>query len=270
MNRYESEIKKSKTFKKAKEIARIEGRKPITLQVTTEEDWIYWVTEEVVDYRGLQAERGIYVSQNGNVLSFYDNEEDALNNKDSEEHYYGDIAKTDMIYNNPWNQEKNNIEKIVIVNEIEPTNMSYYFHGLGKLKEIENIDRINTSRVTNMSFLFYGCSNLTSLDLKNWNTSNVKDMGYMFNGCGSITDLDVSKWDTLNVTNMYQMFDGCRNLLNLDLTGFDTSKVTDMTRMFWNCGKLSSILVGPNWKVPEENSVDMFTGCGVKEVTIQK
>ena len=47
MNQYESEIKKSKTFKKAKEIARIEGRKPITLQVTTEEDWIYWVTEEV-------------------------------------------------------------------------------------------------------------------------------------------------------------------------------------------------------------------------------
>lgn len=55
MNQYESEIKKSKTFKKAKEIARIEGRKPITLQVTTEEDWIYWVTEDEVDYRGLQA-----------------------------------------------------------------------------------------------------------------------------------------------------------------------------------------------------------------------
>ena len=48
MNQYESEIKKSKTFKKAKEIARIEGRKPITIQVTTEEDCVIlfsWIRE---------------------------------------------------------------------------------------------------------------------------------------------------------------------------------------------------------------------------------
>ena len=347
MSQYESEIKKSKTFKKAKEIARIEGRKPITLQVTTEEDWIYWVTEEVVDYRGLQAERGIYVSQNGSVLSFFDNEEEALNNKDREEHYYGDISKTDMRGNNPWKNEKNNIEKIVIVNEIEPINMSYYFDGLEKLKEIENIEKINTSRVvnmkrlfnqcknlitldissfktsnvtdmsgmfsecnrietldlsnfdtskvTNMQGMFFWCSSLKSLNISNFNTSNVINMEMMFYSCGSLKELDISSFDTSKVTNMSGMFFWGQSLKNLNISNFNTSNVTDMSSMFGECGnittldlksfdtskvvkmnkmficsrKLTSILVGPNWKVPEDNSVDMFKECGVSEVTIQ-
>ena len=100
--------------------------------------------------------------------------------------------------------------------------------------------------------------------------ANVTDMAVMFCQCYSLKNIDLSNFDTSKVTNMYQMFYDCRSLTNLDLTGLDTSKVTDMTRMFYKCGKLNNILVGPNWKVPEDNPVDMFEGCGVKEVTMQK
>ena len=68
MNKYEDEIRKSKTFKQAQEIARVENRKPITIQVTTEEGWIYWVTEDEVANKGTTIEMGIYVSQNRNDL----------------------------------------------------------------------------------------------------------------------------------------------------------------------------------------------------------
>ncbi len=92
MEQYEIEIKKSDTFKKAQEIGRVENRKPITIKIITKEGYLYWITEDKVMDKGLLDEMGIFVSLNGTVLSFYDNKEDAYANKDSEEHYYGDIS----------------------------------------------------------------------------------------------------------------------------------------------------------------------------------
>ncbi len=267
IEQYEKEIKQDKLFKKAKEISRVDKRRPITIQVKTEEDWIYWVTEEEVLYRGFEAERGIYVSLNGNTLSFFDNEEDAYNNKDSEEHYYGNIREIHMAYNEqqPW-RNMSEIEKVVIVDEIEPISMCNYFHTLKNLKEIENIEKINTSRVKSMYQLFCHCDSLDNLDLSTFDTSNVVDMGRMFNACKTLNNLNLSSFNTANVTNMVEMFDYCSNMIVLDISSFDTSNVKDMTRMFAYCKKINSILVGPKWKLAEKQ-VEIFAACGVREVT---
>ena len=75
----------------------------------------------------------------GTTLKFYNNEEEAYNNKDSEEHYYGDISKENKWTNKLSKEDKEKIEKVIIVSEIEPINMSNFFDGLKNLKQIENI-----------------------------------------------------------------------------------------------------------------------------------
>ena len=61
------------------------------------------------------ASEDIYVSLKGNTLSFYNNEETAKTNADSEAHYYGNVKGfTDA----PWESEKEIIERVKIVNKI--------------------------------------------------------------------------------------------------------------------------------------------------------
>ncbi len=236
MEQYEKEIKKDKMFKKSQEIAKVENRKPITIQVTTEEGWMYWVTEyEVIYKEGI----GIYASLNGNTLSFFDNEEYAYNNKDSEEHYLGDIST-----NNAWSQTSNIsnlIEKIVIVDEIEPINMAGFFKGLSNLVTIENLDKMNTSRATKMNGLFADCRKLTTLNLSSFDTSNVDDMNGMFSNCRELTELDLKSFNTSNVTNMENMFYYCATAKSIDVSSFDTSKVTNMNNMFNHCDKVITL-----------------------------
>ncbi len=56
MNRYEEEIRRDRIFEKAQEIKQLENTESITIQVTTEEGWIYWITEEGVELKGKQGE----------------------------------------------------------------------------------------------------------------------------------------------------------------------------------------------------------------------
>lgn len=185
---------------------------------------------------------GIYVSLNGNTLSFYNNKEDAYENKDSEEHYYGNIKEEKFeVKKTPWYNESAKIEKVIIVHEIAPKNTKAWFSKLSELKEIENIDKMDTTSVTDMTSMFYGCNSLTSID--------------------------VSKFDTTNVTNMEQMFIYCHKLTNLNLRNFNTTKVTNMKRMFEGNGSLTSIIVGNNWITTNADTTDMFKECGVNSVT---
>jgi len=74
----------------------------------------------------------IYVSQNGNVLSFYSKDETARANADMEEHYYGNIKGQEFWYQGnitPWQSEP--IQKIQIADKIAPISMSYWFLNLG-------------------------------------------------------------------------------------------------------------------------------------------
>ena len=122
------------------------------------------------------ASEDIYVSLNGNTLSFYNNEEVARANADSDAHYYGNIKGTEA----PWRSEKEIIEQIQIVNRILPTERISWFRDLTKLREIQSIEKIDTSKVTNMGAMFYECNSLTSLDLSRFDTSRVTNMENMF------------------------------------------------------------------------------------------
>ena len=119
----------------------------------------------------------IYVSLNGNTLSFYNSEEVAKANADNEGHYYGNIKRGFLGEGSiPWYQDKESIEKVVIVDEIMPINTQYYFYNLSSLQTIENLEKMNTSKTNSMMSMFLGCSNLTSIDVSNFNTSNVTNM----------------------------------------------------------------------------------------------
>ena len=141
-----------------------------------------------------------------------------------------------------WASYVTNVTKVIIENNISPSNMYAWFMGCSKVTEIQYIQRINTSNVTDMSQMFSYCNALTSLDLSSFNTSNVTHMGSMFYDCNSLTSLDLSSFNTSKVTNMSYMFSGCYALTSLTLpSSFDTSNVTVMSGMFSNCYALTSL-----------------------------
>ncbi len=155
------------------------------------------------------------------------------------------------------------------------TNMGSMFEDCTNLTQLD-LSNFDTSKVTNMSSMFEDCTNLTQLDLSNFDTSNVTNMSEMFNMDNindiqsALTQLDLSSFDTSNVTNMYKMFWDCSNLTKLDLSNFNTSNVTNMAWLFYGCSGLNQILVGPDWKEPEdsEGRRGMFSLCGVSKVTL--
>ncbi len=67
---------------------------------------------------------------------------------------------------------------------------------------------------------------------------------------------------------MSEMFEGCIDLTNLNLSSFNISQVTNMSNMFKECTNLQTIYVNPStWITNQANTNDMFTDCGVGEVT---
>lgn len=170
----------------------------------------------------------------------------------------------------PYQNEKISVKKDASY-LFSGSNLSYLYSNL---QSIDGLDNLDTSNVTNMNHIFNGCSSLTSLDLSSFDTSAVTDMSHMFYNCSSLTSLDLSSFDTSEVINMYYMFYNCKSLTSLDLTSFNTSYVTkNMDSMFKNASSLQNIYVsrapGQNsgWNTKDASKTDMFTGCGVSEVT---
>lgn len=145
------------------------------------------------------------------------------------------------------------------------TNMRWMFSGCSSLTSVD-LSSFDTNNVTDVISMFANCSSLTSADLSNFDTSNVTNMGGMFYACNSLTSVDISSFDTSNVMDMNGMFNGCSSLLSLDVSSFDTRQVVNMDLMFSSCGSLKKVIVGDGWQMAEGNC-DVFTKCGVSEVT---
>ena len=145
--------------------------------------------------------------------------------------------------------------------------MTRVFYNCSSLTDID-VSGFNTSNVAGMNSMFSGCSSLTSLKIEGFNTSNVTDMSYMFSNCSSLSSVDVSGFDTRKVTYMGNMFSGCSALTILDLTNFDTRMVAYMKYMFENCTNITEIKASSDkWVTDQAETVDMFNGCGVNEVS---
>ena len=120
--------------------------------------------------------------------------------------------------------------------------------------------------------MFGWCTNLKTLilpkDPDQFYTGNVTRMIDTFNECSSLTNLNLTIFNTSSVTNMSGLVQYSTSLQSVDLSSFDTSKVTNMSYMFSNCTNLKKILVGDGWDTSAvTENTDMFTGCGVQEVT---
>ena len=193
---------------------------------------------------------------------------------------------------------KRNLKSVVFsnfLNTSETKSMASMFNQCAKLESVDFGTGFDTSNVLHMKSMFSGCSSLLKLDLSRFDTGNagiLQDMFYnclslesidfgagfslqnatsllrMFYNCSSLKTLDVSNFYTSNVKTMTGMFSGCSSLQSLDLTNFDTSSVTDMSSMFSNCTNITEIRVlSEKWVTNQATISNMFTGCGVSEVT---
>lgn len=90
----------------------------------------------------------------------------------------------------------------------------------------------------------------------------------MFYGLHALTELDVTNFNTISATNMMFMFYECYNLKSLNLCSFNTSNVTNMNFMFQSASSLENIYVGPSWVTSQASTTDMYTSCGVSDVTV--
>ena len=198
------------------------------------------------------AEMYVEISPDGSTLTFY----------------YDDLKSSregvDEVYHFYWHEfEDVNVTKVVFDKSFEnarPTDTSYWFYKLNKLKSIENLQYLNTSKVTDMSEMFFECESLESLDLSSFDTRNVKNMKEMFFRCKSLKSINVSSFDTGNVTDMSEMFWDCCSLTALDLSNFDTRKVTNMYEMIFSCDSLSILNVSHFNTSNVTNMKSMFSG----------
>lgn len=85
-----------------------------------------------------------------------------------------------------WLKHSDEIEKIIIADQINPTSCYQWFKGFSKLTALD-LRNLKTSNVTNMTSMFNGCSNLTGILIgDNWSTDNVTESDNMFTDCTSL------------------------------------------------------------------------------------
>lgn len=170
----------------------------------------------------------------------------------------------------PWDSDNlcGQIEKIIIADKMQPTNMTTWFsvNNYSTSTEVtyEGLDKIDTSKCTNFGSTFaYATGEVPNLD--SWDTSSAVSMMSMFSDCkwnrmpDAITTFDVSK-----VTSMQNIFWNCQNLAELNLytwTNMDTNGGYGM--MFGNCYSLKHIYIAPNtnWNLSPYAGASMFMNC---------
>ena len=170
------------------------------------------------------------------------------------------------------------LKKFTTLNLTEQFGMSDMFYDCQSLIKLDLSSFILGDDIKDMSRMFGQCYSLTEIKFgTGFNTSSVEDFSQMFEACQSLTTLDLSGFDTQHVTDMSSMFNGCSSLTTLDLRSFNTKNVTNMGSMFSmkyqdpalsydenpdirDNNKLTTIIVGENWKTASYNS-DMFKYC---------
>ncbi len=150
--------------------------------------------------------------------------------------------RSDAFANRVVSQDQ--IVKVVIADNIYPTNMACAFMGLENVESFEGMDKLHTENVRDMTGAFAECSSLMEIDLSNFDTSKVLNMKGMFYDCTSMATLNVGSFNTANVTNMENMFSMSSNGLLGTIyasTSFVTTGLPNAMTMFGNtpllCGE---------------------------------
>ena len=233
------------------------------------------------------------------------------------EHNYGDVSS--ITYENyqdirkigwldvkdklTWNQytligsrteKTNKAKRIIIKDEIHPTNVNGWFYDLDLSNDVENLSNLKLDKINDLKNLFEYCKlsnfNFSQLDIRDNNISSlnnklfydktienlsfngidfskITDMSHMFDWA-TIENLDLSNFDTSKVTNMSYMF-VCARIENLDLSNFDTSNVINMSYMFYNARIEKLDLSGLD--ISNVNTTSgMFIDAQIKELKVKK
>lgn len=148
-----------------------------------------------------------------------------------------------------WNWYGSQVQKVVILNDIAPTNCEYFFANLSGITSIEGLSHLKLNKCKSLRNMFYNCKSLT--EIKDFSylgstAKDVEDMSSMFSSCENLKSIDFSGWANYNggqynVTNMNNMFYYCKSLTSVNLKGIKTPKLKSMKRMFWKCSSLTEV-----------------------------
>ena len=133
-----------------------------------------------------------------------------------------------------WDSIKAQVQKVVFVDEMKPTNLSEWFRDFSACTEFD-LAKLNTSNCTTFESLFWGCSSVQNVDVGHFDTSHVTSFRAMFYQCVSLESIDLSSFNTSLATNMVSMLSSCRVLKtvtfgeNFDMDGVG---ITESTKMF--------------------------------------
>ena len=128
--------------------------------------------------------------------------------------------------------EKEGINKINLLFDINLKDCSYMFAGCDKITSI-NFINFNCNNLLNMEYMFYKCKNLKKLNLFALDTKNVRNMSYMFYYCENLNNLDLSSFIIKNVSNKGNIIDfiSLKNIPDISLWQYiiynNESKIND-------------------------------------------
>ena len=187
---------------------------------------------------------------------------------------------------------KNKAKKVIIKDEIHPTDIKNWFYDLNLSSDVENLNNLKLDKIDNLNELFKNNriydfdfsmvdirdNNIKSLNKKLFDGkyiknlsfrgidfSKINDMSNMFYSA-RIENLDLSNFDTSNVTNMCGMFSGTE-IEKSNLSNLDTSNVTDMSYMF-SGAKIKDLDLS---NLDTSNVTDMsymFSGAKIKDLDL--
>ena len=135
--------------------------------------------------------------------------------------------------------------------------MSYMFFNADSFNQ--PIDNWNVSNVTDMSYMF-AYTIFFNQPINNWNI-NAENMSYIFAHTKSFNQL-IDNWNVSNVKYMTGMFYDALSF-NQPLENWNVSHVKDMRFMFNQAASFNQPL--NNWDINNENTLNMFLYCPIKE-----
>ena len=165
----------------------------------------------------------------------------------------------------PWNDYRSTITEVIVIDEIAPIDMSYWFYNCTSCRQM-TLEKIDTSLVSSLFMAFAAC---TSLQAENsflaygWNLSNCRTMGYIFYGCSNITDLtSISSWTLGSIEDLSCAFYNCAAIRVLTLTNWNVSNCKNFGHMFRGCTNLTTVGNLQNWNLQNaKTAYSMFERC---------
>lgn len=218
----------------------------------------FYVSMAIVGDTAYLSNRDISGNWDWDKISYLsDNIGECGNNSLYTDSYYNTVEE----YKNAINQ----VEKVVIMEDIQPFMMSEWFAGMENLKTIEGLELLDTSKCENMAFAFYGCKSLKEIDFSEKNMENVEKMEGMFKRCTSLENVSFKDVEAPYLHDTTDMFKGCKKLETVDLENFKADRVNYAVSMFEYCEKLKEVdLSSFNCEQSHTSKIctlGMFDGC---------